>query len=71
MPLRLPVIAASTLDGVLEATDTDTPGDDYGHQQPQQEPTGQKGRPDGPIQDAMRGLQRGALRCVSSPAELQ
>ena len=39
-----------------------TPGDVYGHQPPRQEPTGHQGRPDGPIQEAMIGLQVG--RCA-------
>jgi hypothetical protein len=51
--LGLNLLAASALDGVIKADNYDTPGNAHRHQESEQQSTGGKRRPDGPIQDAM------------------
>jgi len=58
------LLAAAAFDGVIQAQDDDTPGDEHGSQEPEQQPTGFKRRPDRAIQDTMIRLKVG--RCTAS-----
>ena len=49
----------SALDGLIETTDDHTGRHEYSNQQPQQQPTGTKRRPNRPIQTTMRGVNMG------------
>jgi hypothetical protein len=50
---RVDLIAASPFDGIIKAEDDHIPGDEYGHYEPEQQPTGGERRPYGPIQEAV------------------
>jgi hypothetical protein len=64
--LRSPVSAPSAFDGVIQADEPDTSGDDHGDAEPEQPSTGVQRRPDGAIEDAMIRLQVG--RCTAAHA---
>src|SRR5262249_30631686 len=51
--LRFALLAASTFDGVIKADNDDTPGDAHRYQESEQQSTGGKRRPHGPVQDAL------------------
>jgi hypothetical protein len=56
------LLAASPLDGVIQATDDDPMRDEHCHQEPEEQPTGGERRPHGPIEDTVIRLKvrRGA-----------
>jgi hypothetical protein len=58
------LIAASAFDGVIQAEENDTSGDEHGYSEPEQPSPGVQRRPDGAIQDAMIRLKVG--RCTAS-----
>ena len=55
------LLATSALDRVIESKDKDTPRDEHGHQESEQETTGLQRRPDGSIEHAMIGLKVGLI----------
>jgi hypothetical protein len=61
----LPALAAAAFDGVVETTDAASPGNEHGHEQPPQQPTGGERCPATPMQDAMIGLNVGV--CAEPP----
>jgi len=50
------LLTASAFAGVIKAQDDDTGGREYGHEEPEEQPTGFERRPDRAIQDTMIGL---------------
>ena len=61
------LLAASAFDGVIKTTDDDTPGDEHGHEQPEEQPTGFERRPDSAIQDTMIRLKVGGRTASHNP----
>jgi hypothetical protein len=53
------VIATSAFDGVIQADEHDTAGDEHRYEEPEEQPTGGKRRPDGAIEDTMIRLKLG------------
>ena len=58
------LLAASAFDGVIEAKDDDTAGDEHGHEEPEEQPTGGERRPDGAIAGHDDTSESRALHCV-------
>jgi hypothetical protein len=59
------LLAAATLNGVIDAQGDHPSGDEHRHQEPEQQPTGFERRPDSAIQDPMIALKsEAALRPI-------
>jgi hypothetical protein len=61
------VIATSAFDGVIQAEEHDTSGDEQSYSEPEEQPAGSKRRPDGAIEDTMRRLKRGVCTEAHDP----
>lgn len=65
--LGFDLLAASAFDGIIKATDDDTAGQEHGHAELEEQPTGGERRPDGAIQDTMIGLKVGCRTAPHNP----
>jgi hypothetical protein len=60
-------IAAAAFDGIIQAQDDDPAGNEHGHEEPEEQPTGGERRPDGAMQDTMICLKVGGCTASHNP----